>query len=433
MNTMNLELTRDALMLEAPYVAPVGESEEILAKIWSDVFGIRNLGAEDDFFDLGGDSTIAETITLKISEAFGIPFKSGSLVEATTVRDVARIVNDTSAQSLASHILPLRSRGDRVPIFLVHGGAGLLFPSAEFMSGFHDDQPVYAFQVPGYDGQCEPLDTVKDIAAEYIRHMKQVSPDGPWHLAGFCNGGWIAFEMAAQLDREGNRPLSLTLLDPGVQEGRMQMDYLRRRTIARKKGLNRLAFTIKVFGRDLIQSYSCFRDTKHWVNLSRQEAYEIPAVREWIRMINRERHKKLIETARQSNEDADVLKEIEWSWDDKSFDTEAELERGRTPEANRAIAKLKDAWYKYVATDTLDMPVNIMSSEFRAKFLRQPTFPVRRAMPNLETTIVGKFHRDVISTATPDNAQYIQAVVDKASANHPISGMKVGSNAGESH
>ena len=62
------------------------------------------------------------------------------------------------------------------------------------------------------------------------------------------------------------------------------------------------------------------------------------------------------------------------------------------------------------------MPVSVMSSEFRAKFYRQPDFPVRRAMPNMETTIVGKFHRDVISTATPDNAQYIQAAVDKASS-----------------
>jgi len=416
MNTTSEELTRDALMLETPYVAPAGESEEIIAKIWSDVFGIGNLGAEDDFFDLGGDSTIAETITLKVSEAFGIPFKSGSLVEATTVRDVARIVDDTSGQSLASHILPLRSRGDRVPIFLVHGGAGLLFPSAEFMSGFHDDQPVYAFQVPGYDGQCDPLDTVEGIASEYIRCMKQVSPDGPWHLAGFCNGSWIAFQMAAQLDKEGNRPLSLTLLDPGVQEGRMQLDYLRRRAIARKKGLKRLVFMIKVFGQDLKQSYICYRATKRWVNLNKQEAYEIPAVKEWIQKVNRERHKELINRARQGNQDAAVLKEIEWTWDDESFDTEAELERRRTPEANTAIVKLKDAWYKYVATDTINMPVSIMSSEFRAQFYRQPDFPVRRAMPNMETTIVGKFHRDVISTATPDNAQYIQAAVDKASS-----------------
>ena len=420
-------------MLETPYVAPVGETEEIIAKIWSDAFGIENLGVEDDFFDLGGDSRIAATVTRKIGEAFGIPLKTGALVEATSVREIAALIQDRTGPTLPSHIVALRSRGDRAPIFLVHGGAGLLFPSAEFMSGFHDDQPVYAFQMPGYDGQCEPLDTVEDIALEYIRCMKHVSPDGPWHLAGFCNGSWIAFQMAAYLDKEGTRPLSLTLLDPGVEEGRMQLDYLRRQAIARKKGLKRLVFKIKLFGQDLKQSYSCYRATKHWVNLGKQEAYEIPAVKEWIQNVNRERHKELIKRARQGNQDADVLKEIEWTWDVESFSTEAELERRRTPEANRAIMKLKDAWYKYVATDTLDMPVNIMSSEFREQFYRRHAFPVRRAMPNLEITIVGKFHRDVISTATPDNAQYIQAAVDKAEASNPVPATKVGPSAGVSH
>nr|WP_258571111.1 thioesterase domain-containing protein [Flavimaribacter sediminis] len=400
--------------MDTPYVAPTQESEAIIVKIWSEVFEISDIGIDDDFFDLGGNSTIAETITLKVSEAFGITFKSGSLVEATTVRDVARVIKDTSELSLASHIVPLRSNGDRTPVFLVHGGAGLLFPSTEFMSGFHDNQPVYAFQVPGYDGQCEPFDTVEEIAAEYVRCMKQVSPDGPWHLAGFCNGSWIAFHMAAQLEKEGNSPLSLTLLDPGVQEGLMQQDYLRRRAITAKKGLKRLAFLIKAFGQDLTQSYSCYRSTKHWVNLRKKEAYEIPVVKEWIKNLNRERHKATIAKARQSGEDTSVLKEIEWTWDDENFDTEAELERRRTPEANEAIEKLKDAWYKFVPTDTIDMPVNVMSSESRATSYRQPSFPVRRAMPNLETTVVGRFHRDVISTAKPDNALYIQAAIDKA-------------------
>ncbi len=416
MNDTTQVISRDSLMLDTPYVAPVGSKETAIAEIWSTAFGIDGVGVEDDFFDLGGNSIIAARVSKQISQDFGIVFKTGALVDASTVRSIAELLDDSDQPSLPSHVVMLRAGGTRDPIFIVHGAAGLLFPSAQFMSGFHDDQPVYAFQVPGYDGQCEPLDTVEDIAAEYIRCMKQVSPDGPWHLAGFCNGSWIAFQMAAYLDKEGARPLSLTLLDPGVEEGRMQLDYLRRQAIARKKGFKRLVFKVKVFGQDLIQSYNCYRATKHWVNLSKQEAYEIPAVREWIQNLNRERHKELINRERQGKQDADVLKEIEWTWEVESFSTEAELERRRTPEANRAIVKLKDAWYKYVATDTLDMPVNIMSSEFRAQFYRRPAFPVRRAMPNLETTIVGKFHRDVISTATPDNAQYIQAAVDKASS-----------------
>lgn len=49
----------DRPALDTPYVAPRTEEERILAGVWSEILGIRDIGVDDDFFELGGDSVVA--------------------------------------------------------------------------------------------------------------------------------------------------------------------------------------------------------------------------------------------------------------------------------------------------------------------------------------------------------------------------------------
>ena len=87
MNDTTQAVSRDSLMLDTPYVEPVGSKETVIAEIWSTALGIDGVGVEDDFFDLGGNSIIAARIANQISQDFGIVFKTGALVDASTVRN----------------------------------------------------------------------------------------------------------------------------------------------------------------------------------------------------------------------------------------------------------------------------------------------------------------------------------------------------------
>ncbi|MEU8827139.1 non-ribosomal peptide synthase/polyketide synthase [Streptomyces sp. NPDC048636] len=55
----------------APSRAPRGEAERLTAEIWSEVLGVERVGAEDDFFALGGDSILSIRLTSRLREAFG--------------------------------------------------------------------------------------------------------------------------------------------------------------------------------------------------------------------------------------------------------------------------------------------------------------------------------------------------------------------------
>ena len=51
------------------------------------------------------------------------------------------------------------------------------------------------------------------MAAEHIKAMRAIQPEGPYLLGGWCNGGLVAYEIARQLHAEGQTLDLLVLMD----------------------------------------------------------------------------------------------------------------------------------------------------------------------------------------------------------------------------
>jgi acyl transferase domain-containing protein len=75
--------------LSTPYVEPSTEVEKTIATIWQSTFGIEGLGANDNFFDLSGNSLLAIQIVTRVSAAFEIELTIASLLEAPTIAEMA--------------------------------------------------------------------------------------------------------------------------------------------------------------------------------------------------------------------------------------------------------------------------------------------------------------------------------------------------------
>ncbi len=63
------------------------------------------------------------------------------------------------------------------------------------------------------DGPEEPLSRIEDIAADFVREIRAVQPDGPYYLVGACMGGVVAYEIAQQLGDRGYEVGLLGLLE----------------------------------------------------------------------------------------------------------------------------------------------------------------------------------------------------------------------------
>jgi aryl carrier-like protein len=78
---------------DAARLAPRTETERVIAAIWQEVLGIPQLGVEDNFFDLGGDSMISLQFIAKARKA-GLRFTNRQVFEHQTIAELAAVAAD---------------------------------------------------------------------------------------------------------------------------------------------------------------------------------------------------------------------------------------------------------------------------------------------------------------------------------------------------
>lgn len=122
------KIDRKALPLPSPvraddgsYVAPVNEIEQLLCSIWQDVLTIENVGINDNFFALGGDSILA-ILMVSRSSTHNLQMNINQLFESPTIAQLAVQLEfcENSAEKLGNatgqyKLLPAQQRFFEMP------------------------------------------------------------------------------------------------------------------------------------------------------------------------------------------------------------------------------------------------------------------------------------------------------------------------------
>jgi thioesterase domain-containing protein len=207
---LNGKLDRAALPAPEPAssaarVEPRNAAEEALAGIWRAVLGLGEVGVRDDFFEAGGDSLLAASMFARIRRRFGKDLPVATILEAPTIERLARAVCEDGWAPGPSTLAPLQPNGSRPPFFCFHPADGQVLFYRGMARALGPDQPVYGLQAAGLDGREPPLVRVEEMAARYLREMREVQPQGPYRLGGHCLGVLLALEVAQQLQAQGER------------------------------------------------------------------------------------------------------------------------------------------------------------------------------------------------------------------------------------
>ena len=187
--------------------------EAVMSILWSEVLDVSEVGRHDDFFELGGDSLAAEELLARLNKDYEVPVESQVLVAAPTLAEFCRRAIRRHDQEIPT-LVPVKASGSRPPLFCVAGGGGVGLGFLSLARHLPEEQPLWALQEHGLEAKRSIPDwSVRRIAARHIKALRTVQPVGPYHLAGHSFGGVVAFEMAHQLTREGQRVALVIVLD----------------------------------------------------------------------------------------------------------------------------------------------------------------------------------------------------------------------------
>ncbi len=197
--------------LEKAFVAPRNTIELQLAEIWQQVLGIQPIGITDNFFDLGGQSLHAVRLQTQIQKKLGINLPLASFFQNPTIEKSALIIR-TQSTSPQSTIVPLQPSGVNQPLFFINS----ITYAKRLISYLGSEQPFYGlsiFGLPDMDNQQLSELRIENIATQFIQDMRQIQPHGPYLLSAYCRDAYIAFEMAQQLQAQGEQVAMLALID----------------------------------------------------------------------------------------------------------------------------------------------------------------------------------------------------------------------------
>jgi amino acid adenylation domain-containing protein len=194
-------------------MAPRTATERALMTIWGRLLPTPPDSITADFFALGGHSLIAIQMTTECERQFGVRLPLATLLDHSTVEDLAALIDRRGARPAFSPLVPLKPDGSKRPFFCVHGIGGEALFLKPLAKHIDPDQPFYALQAdPTADGI--PLDRlVESMAARYLDAIRSIQPAGPYLIGGYSFGGTVALEMAQQIRARGEEVGMLVMFD----------------------------------------------------------------------------------------------------------------------------------------------------------------------------------------------------------------------------
>ena len=196
--------------VKAAYRKPSGEKERLVAAAFARLFGLRSVGADDNFFDLGGTSLTAMRLVACLKAKTGLTIPMRAVVERATPAGLAAVLESLEEPADRPTDLPA---GSRPVMFLLPGSGGSDVSLGAFQVACDAALDLRILEYPDWPQLCGAETRFETLADRLADQVASAAPEGVIDLAGYSMGGQIAFEMARNLSRRGREIRFLGIID----------------------------------------------------------------------------------------------------------------------------------------------------------------------------------------------------------------------------
>ncbi|WP_458327064.1 thioesterase domain-containing protein [Bacillus cereus] len=182
-----------------------------MQRIWQSVLQQPySINLKHNFFEIGGHSLTLIQLQAKIKKQFGKEIPLTDMLQNATIEEMAALIRKGVNFTDQPPIIALKENKGKTPIYLIHQVGGYCFRYRHLTRILGNECSVYGVQISNPFGD---FSSIKEMAEHYINEIKKIQPKGPYFLVGHSLGGSIAFEMAIQLQKSGDKVGSIALLD----------------------------------------------------------------------------------------------------------------------------------------------------------------------------------------------------------------------------
>ncbi|MFS4481478.1 amino acid adenylation domain-containing protein [Hyunsoonleella sp. 2307UL5-6] len=196
--------TTDKIVKNTKIIAPKNKTELELLKIWESLLNKTAISTTDSFFKIGGKSLLAIKMFSLIEKKLKLKIPPITLLEHSTITSLSDYILNKEDTKAWKYVVPIRSSGNKAPLFCIHGGGGFVFFFNPIANGLDADRPVYAIQPSGISSNENTHDSIENMAKDYAKEIKDIQPEGPYNLLVYCFSSAVGIEISEELKKYGN-------------------------------------------------------------------------------------------------------------------------------------------------------------------------------------------------------------------------------------
>ncbi len=198
-------------------VSPKNKTQLALLQIWESLLNKNNICITDNFFEIGGKSLLAIKMFSLIDKNLKVKISPITLLEHPSIEALSKYIIDDENVAAWNYVVPIKAKGNKKPLFCIHGGGGYVFFFNPIANALNSETPVYAIQPSGINRNEKMHKSIEEMAKDYAKEIKDIQPKGPYNLLVYCFSPAVGIEIADIFEKKGDKT-NLIVIDSIIKQ-----------------------------------------------------------------------------------------------------------------------------------------------------------------------------------------------------------------------